>query len=191
VPNGLHSVVIRSTAALGWDPGDDLVRIVNVARLAVHAVRRVQADAFAVRRAAVVHHLVNICRTKILARAAEFSNAALLTDVGVVDDEMRRLIFLVLGAGVIEVSQFVEGQLAVTFKWTEKVGLIAAVGGQFRQFLHALITRYGGIARVHAASAGHLLDCGVEQARPQSMLEPLVEIADLPQLVLDPAIFYA
>src|SRR5205823_5112697 len=62
-----HPVVVRTTAALGWNPCDDLVGIVNVAGLAVHAVRRVQADALAIGRAAVIHHLVHIRGTEMLA----------------------------------------------------------------------------------------------------------------------------
>lgn len=36
--NGLHSFVIRSAAALGRDPVDDLIRVGDVAGLAVNAV---------------------------------------------------------------------------------------------------------------------------------------------------------
>ena len=44
----LHSVVIRTASTLGGNPGDDLVGILDVAGLAVHAIGRIQADAFAV-----------------------------------------------------------------------------------------------------------------------------------------------
>ena len=44
----LHSVVVRTTAALGRDPGDDLIRILDVAGFAVNTIGRVQADALAV-----------------------------------------------------------------------------------------------------------------------------------------------
>ena len=40
-PLTLHSVVLGAFAALGRDPGDDLVRVHDVAGLAVHAVRGV------------------------------------------------------------------------------------------------------------------------------------------------------
>ena len=49
---GLHAVVVRPAAALRRNPGDDLVRVGDVAGLAVHAVRRIQADALAVGLAA-------------------------------------------------------------------------------------------------------------------------------------------
>src|SRR5437879_5116666 len=70
-----HAIVIRPAAAFGLDPGDDLVRILNVAGLAVYAVRGIQADAFAIRGRGVVEHLVNIGRAEMLAGTAEFANA--------------------------------------------------------------------------------------------------------------------
>ena len=88
----------------------------DVAGFAVHAVRRVQADAFAVRLRRVVHHLVDVRRTEILARAAEFFHAARVADVGVVNDQVRGLVFFVLRAGVVEVGELVEGQLAVALR---------------------------------------------------------------------------
>src|SRR5882724_6826821 len=68
----LHAVVIWTTAALRWDPSDDLVRIGNVTGFAVYAVRWIQTDAFAIGLRWVVDHLIYICRTKILTRTAEF-----------------------------------------------------------------------------------------------------------------------
>ena len=44
---------------------------------------------------------------------AVFLHAARVADVRVVDDQVRRLVFFVLRAGVIEVGELVEGQLAV------------------------------------------------------------------------------
>src|ERR1035438_3146664 len=41
----LHSVVIRAPATLRWNPGDDLVGILNVAGFAVNAVGGIQANA--------------------------------------------------------------------------------------------------------------------------------------------------
>src|SRR5580704_6775495 len=37
----LHALVIRTAAALGWDPINNLVRIGDVASLAVHAIRKI------------------------------------------------------------------------------------------------------------------------------------------------------
>src|ERR1700733_1037445 len=120
--DGSHAVVVRSTAALGRDPGDDLIRIGDVARLAVHAIRRVQADALAVGLGRVVDHFIDVGGTEVLARAAEFFHATRVADVGVVDHQMRWLIFFVLRSGVIKVGQLIECELAVPFGGTEQAG---------------------------------------------------------------------
>ena len=94
----------------------------------MHAVRWVQADALAIRLRRVVQHLVNIGRTEVLAGAAEFFYAALVADVGVVNDEVRGLIFFVLRAGVVEIGQLVESEFAVALCRAEDVGFRAAIG---------------------------------------------------------------
>ncbi len=43
---------------------------------------------------------------------------------------MRRLILFVLGAGMIEVCELVEGELAIAFGGAEQVRFRASVGGQ-------------------------------------------------------------
>ena len=118
----------------------------------MHAVRRVQADAFSVGLAGVVHHLVNICRAEILAGAAEFFYAARVADVGVVNDQVSRLVFFVLGAGVIEVGKLVECKFAITFCGTNKMSLVAAIRGKLRELLHVLISSGRGVA----SSAGRV-----------------------------------
>ena len=104
----LHTVVIWAASAFGWDPGDDLIRIGYVAGFAMYTIRWIQADALAIRLRRVVDHFVYVRRTEILTWAAKFFHAAGVADIGVVDDQMRGLIFFMLCAGVIEVGQFVE-----------------------------------------------------------------------------------
>ena len=135
----------------------------------------------------VVDHLVDIGRAEILARIAEFFYAARVADVGIVNDQVRRLVFFVLGAGVVEVGELVEGQLAIAFGGAEQIGFIAAIRGQFAELLHVLVARSRGIAVAQAAAAGDLLQAGVDHAAPEAMLESLMKVADLPELVFDPA----
>src|SRR6516225_4801980 len=104
-----HPIVVRAAAAFRRDPGDDLVGIGDVARLAVYAVCRVQADALAEGLRYVVDQFIDISGAEVLARTAVFLRAAGVADVGVGDDQVRRLVFLVLGAGVVEVGELVEG----------------------------------------------------------------------------------
>src|SRR5579864_1644526 len=111
----LHPVVIRPAAAFRWHPGDDLIRVGNVAGLTVDTVGWVQADPFAVGLGRVVNHFVDVGWTEILAGAAVLLHTTRVTDVGVVDDQVRGLVFLMLGAGVVKVGEFVERKLAVAF----------------------------------------------------------------------------
>src|SRR5579863_9745109 len=91
-----HAVVIRSAATLRRNPGNDLIGVGDVAGLAVHAIRRIQADALAVWLLRVIDHFVHIRRTEILTRIAELFHTASIADVGVVNDQMRRLVFFML-----------------------------------------------------------------------------------------------
>src|SRR2546423_15675401 len=71
----LHPVVIRSAAAFGRNPRDDLIRVGDVAGLTVYAVRRVQADALAIGLRRVVDHFVDVGGAEILTGAAKFLHA--------------------------------------------------------------------------------------------------------------------
>ncbi len=52
-------LVIRPRTTLGRDPGDDLIRVLDVAGFAVHAVGCIDLQAFAVRHARVVDHFID------------------------------------------------------------------------------------------------------------------------------------
>src|SRR5690349_7616589 len=84
----LQRLVVRARASLGRGPGDDLVGILDVASLAVHAVGRVDLQAAAA--AAVVDHLVDVRRTETLPRIAELRGATPGADTGVGDLEVHR-----------------------------------------------------------------------------------------------------
>src|SRR5579871_81342 len=96
-----HPVVVRPAPALRRHPRNDLVRIGDVAGLAVYTIRGIQADALAVWLRRVVHHLVHVRRTKILAWAAVFLHAALIAHLRIVDDQVGRLILFVFRSGMI------------------------------------------------------------------------------------------
>src|SRR5580700_11843525 len=103
-----HAFVIWTTAALGWNPGNNFVRIHDVAGFAVHAVRRVEVDFQTAWRILRLNHFVDVGRAEILAGVAELFHATLVADRRIVNHKVRRLIFLVLGSGVIEIGKFVE-----------------------------------------------------------------------------------
>src|SRR5579862_715443 len=135
IPHGScrsHAIVIRTAAAFWGDPGDDLVRVGDVAGLAVHAIRRVQADALSIGLGGIVHHFVYVGWAEILARVAKFLYASRVANVGVVNDQVRRLVLFMLGAGVVKVGELVEGQLAVAFGGTDEIGFSATIRRQLR-----------------------------------------------------------
>ena len=82
----LHVLVVRPTTALGRNPGNDFIRVHNIAGFAVDTVRRVQMNLrlpiFA------FNHLVNRCGTEVPAGIAILDGAALVADVRVGNDQM-------------------------------------------------------------------------------------------------------
>src|SRR5687767_3162303 len=104
-PSSLHPVVPRAATAFRWNPCDDLVRIHDVAGLAVNTVRRVDLQP----RAAVLtrHDFVNVSGTKPDARMAVFFPAYRVTDLCMYQ-QMRRLILDVARSREMHVRQFVE-----------------------------------------------------------------------------------
>jgi len=47
-PELLHALVIRTASTFRWNPGDDLIRVGNVAGFAVYTIRWIQAYTFPV-----------------------------------------------------------------------------------------------------------------------------------------------
>src|SRR5688500_1624438 len=95
----LHAFVLWTATALGRHPVDDLIRIHDVAGLTVHAVRGV--DLQLLLAFSSVDHLVDVGRAEARAGIAVLFSATGRTDVGVVDDQMRRLILGMAGARVV------------------------------------------------------------------------------------------
>ena len=87
-------------------------------------------DLQAARRVGGFDHLIDVGGAEVLAGVAELLHATLIADVGVVNDQMRRLVFLVLRARVIDVGELVEGQLAVAFGRADDVRFRAAIRRQ-------------------------------------------------------------
>ncbi len=103
----LHSFVVRTAAAFGRDPINDLIRVHYVAGFAVNTVGKIDFQ-FAPVGFRVVFHFVNRRRTETLTRIAVFFGAARRADVRVENVQMRRLIFVMRDSGVINVGNFVE-----------------------------------------------------------------------------------
>lgn len=86
---------MRPAPSLRADPGDDLVRVGDVAGLAVDTIRRVQLQVFA-GAVGVVFHFINRGGAKELARVAVLADAAIVADVEVGDSQVRGLVFFVM-----------------------------------------------------------------------------------------------
>ena len=125
----------------------------------------------------------------MLAWAPEFLYATGIADIRIVNDQMRRLIFFVLRPRVVQIGQLVEGQLAITFRWTDQLRVGSPICGQTGQRLHALVARHRSVAIAQAASAGNHLQPGVEYPGEHAVLKSLMQVADFPELFLDPAGF--
>src|ERR1700728_2669984 len=75
-PPHSHAVVIRPAAAFRRHPGDHLVRVHDVAGLAMYAVGEVDVQLFAFRP---FHHFIHRGRAKMLARIAKLLHATMVT----------------------------------------------------------------------------------------------------------------
>jgi len=113
-PGFSHPIVVRTAAAFRWHPGDDLIWIGDVAGLAVDAVRRVQADALAVRLASSHPPFRTRSRDRNSDKGCRILSRSRVCNIGVVDDQMRGLILFMLGARVVKVSELIERKFAVT-----------------------------------------------------------------------------
>src|ERR1051326_8246434 len=92
-----------------------------------------------------------------------------------------------LGAGMIKIGEFIKSELAISFGFAQQVCAVAAIGRQLVQMLHASMTGVRGINFMQAASPRNLLYGCVEETGNQTVLKCLMEVASLPELVLDPA----
>src|SRR5947209_10475300 len=153
----LHPIVIRPAAALGRHPGDDLVGVHDVAGLAVDTVGRIQVYLLAVGHVCGLHHLVHIGWAEMLAGISELLHATGIADIGVMNDQMRRLVFFMLRAGMIKISQLVEGELAVSTGLAQHVRPLAAIFGKLVEVLQSTMSGMGGVDLMQAASSGYLL----------------------------------
>src|SRR5688572_23160092 len=106
---GLQVLVIRTRAALGRDPGDDLVRVLDVAGLAVHAVGGIDLQALGgpALGPGFLDDLVHAHGAEARARVGVLLDAAGHADAGVEHLQVHRLVFVVLGGGVVDAGQAV------------------------------------------------------------------------------------
>jgi len=106
VSRPLQICVTGSAATFRRDPINDLIGIHDVASLAVDAVG--SSDCKPGRPVVVGFHAVDRGRTEILARVSILLSTTGVTQIGIENHEVNRLIFFVRGARVVDVGQLVE-----------------------------------------------------------------------------------
>src|SRR5579859_1072176 len=116
----------------------------------------------------------------MLAGIAEFHRAARVANIGVVNHQMDRLIVVVLCAGVIDIGQFVERELTISFNWTEHVLASVSACWQIVDVLQTLMACMAGVFFMQTSPEGDLLQRGMEHPLEHPILEALMEVADLP-----------
>src|SRR6476646_7640682 len=91
----LHVRIIGASTAFGCDPVDILGRVLDVTRLAVDAILGVDLEPrFTV---LALHEFVDACRTITLFGASIYRKIDRRRYVGVLERQMNRLVFLVIG----------------------------------------------------------------------------------------------
>src|SRR5947208_3969268 len=108
---GSQQLVSRASSAFGRNPVDHLIRIHDVARLAMDAVGGI--DLQAKLSVSGIGHLINGGRTEELAGVTVFGSTARMANIRLQDDEMAWLIFVVIGSRIINIREFVKRQFAV------------------------------------------------------------------------------
>ena len=91
-PISLHFHVTWASTSFGWNPVDNLIRIGNIARLAMDAIGRVNFKAIF---ALLEDHFVHRRRTEVLTGVSVLPAAASVTDVWLKNDQMAGLVLFV------------------------------------------------------------------------------------------------
>src|SRR5580704_16476853 len=175
-----HTFVVWAASAFGRDPVDDLVGVGDVAGFAVDAIGGVDLQFGGT---FLGDHFVDGRGTKILAGVAVFADAAVDADIRFENDQVAGLIFLMARAGMVDVGEAVEGELAVTFVAQR---LIDEMRGAVAFFVF-LVARLAEHGVDQAATAGNELQAGLNETGNEAAVKGLMEIANFPQFFFDPA----
>src|SRR3954451_14644525 len=118
----LHAArVVRAAAALRGHPVDVLERVLDIAGLAVDAVLGVDLEPSA---GGVGHVLVDAGRAVALLGAVILRQVDPGRDARVLEDQVARLVLLVVGVGEEDRGQAVEGELAVGPRVVDAAGVL-------------------------------------------------------------------
>ena len=90
---------------------------------------------------------------------------------------MARLVFIVIGSGVVHIRQLVEGELAIEGRLDGRRRVAVVV---LLQLPHARVAGLIRIAIPQPAAARRHLEAGVNHAHNESVFEALVEVPHPP-----------
>ena len=151
--------VTRAISAFGGYPVDDFVGVHDVAGLAVDTVGEIDLEAPAA--VSVFGHLINGGGTEELARIAVLLSALRMTNIGLQDVQMRRLIFIVGSAGIVDVGQLVKRELAIVAGRGKRREIAIVV---FLELAHARVTGLVAVAISKTSATRDHLQAGVHHA---------------------------
>ena len=183
----LQVFIVGTFATLRYDPADDLVRIGDVAGLAMDTVRWCQLKFGFPLAIGIVHHLVHLSRAKMLTRVAVFFGALVVTDVSVSYYQMRWLLFFVLGAGFVNISEFVEGILVVELD-RYLLWQTSGVTTVLIKLAHVLVVMLIHPALEQSLAARDQLQHAMSQPGEEATFESSVEVARIEQFIFYPAL---
>src|SRR3954447_15453452 len=177
----LHVRIIGASAAFGSDPVDILGRVLDVASLAVNAVLGVDLKPWFA--TLVIHEFINACRAITLLWTSVDGKIDRRGYVGVLERQMNRLVFFVIGVRHEHRRQPVEGQLAVWLGIIDRLGFRLGL----EHFMVGLVLERP--RQAEAKLAEPQVEAGIDRAELASpMGNGRLGVANELQLLDDPAL---
>ncbi|BDD93836.1 hypothetical protein PanNE5_32760 [Pandoraea sp. NE5] len=143
----------------------------------MHAVLRVDLQPLGL--VLVLHELIHACRAIALLRPRVFGQIDANRHAGILEREVRRLVLLVVGVRDEDRRQTIERELPIGLGVGDRLTL--------RGRQQALMIGLLAVNRPwHLAAEQLLLNAGHDRGHGQALLEPLLEVARLVQLFVQP-----
>src|SRR5205814_4185589 len=108
-----HIHVIGTAAAFWRDPDDVLLRVLYIAGFTMHAVLRIDLEPWPGR---LLNHFIYQRRTIALRRFIVFRQIDADGDARILQNQVNRLVFLVVGVGKKDRGWLVEGENSIRFR---------------------------------------------------------------------------
>src|SRR5215470_17848953 len=136
---------------------------------------------------AVVRHLINRRGTEELTRITVLLRTSRMTDIRLQDVQVTRLILVMCGAGIVNVGQLIESKFAIERGLAYRRNMSIVIRAQLA---HARVPRPVPIPVMQPPPTGYHLQARMDHPQEKAVFKCLMEVPDLPQLFLDPALFH-